>query len=183
MPPTLELLYSKFYPPHARVPYVDLINSFEFFSVTWANDPMTLEPIYPMLNNSCGNGACSIAHDDNCLCSVTVLEVPAFSSLPSREEVLRLHVGAFHPDTFSDSAINYSLLQASDDVEVFVSSDSGIIGDTSTIFKVVNEYGDTVFFKNLNSTIKLGNNYELRNPPSFMNLARVELRDAEYEGV
>jgi hypothetical protein len=32
------------------------------------------------------------------------------------------------------------------------------------------------------SSIKLGNTYSLRNPPSFMNLAKVELRDAEYEG-
>jgi hypothetical protein len=65
---------------------------------------------------------------------------------------------------------------------VYVLSESGIIGETSTIFKVVDEYGETAFFKNLISSIKLGNTYSLRNPPSFMNLAKVELRDAEYEG-
>ena len=139
--------------------------------------------MYPMLNNSCGNGACTITHDENCLCSVTVSEIPAFSSLPSRDEVLRLHIGAFNPEIFSDSTISYSLLQSSDDVQVYVASDSGIIGDTSTIFKVTDVYGNTVFFKNMKSTINLGNKYELRNPPSFMNLIRVELRDAEYEGM
>ena len=144
---------------------------------------MTLEPIYPTLNNTCGNGACTIGQDESCICTVTVSEIPAFSSLPSREQVLNLHVGAFHPDTFANSTINYSLLQASDGVEVFVSSDSGIIGDTSTIFKAIDLFGNIKFFKNLNSTINLGNKYELRNPPSFMNPVRVELRDAEYEGM
>ena len=114
---------------------------------------------------------------------MTVSESPAFSSLPSKEQVLGLHVGAFHPDTFADSTISYSLLQVSEDVEVYVTSDSGIIGDTTTIFKVIDAYGNTVYRKNLNSTISLGNKYVLRNPPSFMNPVRVELRDAEYEGM
>jgi len=33
------------------------------------------------------------------------------------------------------------------------------------------------------SNITIGELYEIRNPPSFMNLAKIELRDAEYEGV
>lgn len=166
-----------------RVPYVDRVNSFEYFSVAWTKDPLTLEPIFPALNNSCGNGACTVTPDKSCLCSVTVSENPAFSSLPSREQALQLHVGAFHPDTFANSTTSYSLLQASDAIEVYVSSDSGVIGDTSTIFKVIDSFGNIKFIKNLNSTIKLGNKYELRNPPSFMNPVRVELRDAENEGM
>lgn len=168
---------------HDRVPYVDLVNSFEYFSVVWTTDPLTLEPIFPALINSCGNGACAIMPDESCLCSVAVSEIPAFTSLPSREQALQLHVGAFHPDTFANSTTSYSLLRASDAVEVYVSSDSGVIGDTSTIFKVIDSFGNVKFFKNLNSTIKLGNTYELRNPPSFMNPVRVELRDAENEGM
>ncbi len=105
-----------------------------------------------------------------------------FDSLPSRKDVLSLKVGAFDPATFSDSAVSYQLKESSADVEVYVLSDARIIGDTSTIFKVVDEYGETVFLKNLISTITLGNTYSLRNPPSFMNLVKVELRDAEYEG-
>ena len=106
-----------------------------------------------------------------------------FTSLPSRAGVLSLKVGAFDPTTFSDADVTYSRQETSDDVEVFVSSESGIIGDTSTIFKVVDEYGDTVFLKNMASSITLGNLYEIRNPPSFTNLAKIEARDAEYEGV
>jgi hypothetical protein len=143
---------------------------------------MTFGKIYPSLNNTCGNGVCTITDDNNCLCSLTLSETPAFDSLPSREDVLSLKVGAFDPATFSDSAVSYQLKESSADVEVYVLSDARIIGDTSTIFKVVDEYGETIFLKNLISIITLGNTYSLRNPPSFMNLVKVELRDAEYEG-
>ncbi len=165
-----------------RVPFVDPVNSANFFSVPWAKDPMTFSEIYPSLNNTCGNGVCMITADDNCVCNVTLLETPAFDSVPSRSAVLSLKVGAFDPATFSDSTNSYHFKESSDDVEVYVLSDSGIIGETSTIFKVVDEYGEMVFFKNLISIMTLGNTYLLRNPPSFMNLVKVELRDAEYEG-
>jgi hypothetical protein len=165
-----------------RIPYVDSINAATFFSAYWEKDPVTSAEIYPSLNNTCGNGACAITTDDSCMCSVTIVETPAFESLPSRNAVLSLKVGAFDPATFSDSTVSYSLKDSSDGVEVYVLSESGIIGETSTIFKVVDEYGKTVFFKNMISSITLGNTYSLRNPPSFMNLVKVELRDAEYEG-
>ena len=167
---------------HDRVPFVDPVNSANFFSVPWEKDPMTFAEIYPSLNNTCGNGVCKITVDENCVCSVTLLETPAFDSLPSRSAVLSLKVGAFDPATYFDSKVSYHPKESFDGVEVFVLSESGIIGETSTIFKVVDEYGETVFFKNLISSITLGNTYSLRNPPSFMNLVKVELRDAEYEG-
>ena len=101
-------------------------------------------------------------------------ETPVFTSLPTRDDILaNLTIGAFDPDTFSDSNITYSLQESSEDVEAFVSSDSDGIGAMSTIFKIIDEYGDTVFLKNMVSTITLGNTYELRNPPSFINLAKV----------
>lgn len=165
-----------------RIPYVDAINSLNFFSVPWEKDSLTLAEIFPSVNNTCGQGVCTITDDNNCMCSMTLLENPAFNSLPSRVAVLSLKVGAYDPATFSDSAVSYHLKESSADVEAFVLSDTGIIGDTSTIFKVVDEYGETVFFKNLISTITLGNTYSLRNPPSFINLLKIETRDAEYEG-
>ena len=97
--------------------------------------------------------------------------------------VLSLKVGAFNPSTFSDSTESYTLHESSnDEVQIFVLSPGNNIGHTSTIFQVTNEFGDVAYFKNLVSTITLGRTYSLRNPPSFMNLARIELRDAEYEG-
>jgi hypothetical protein len=142
---------------------------------------MTFVEIYPSLNNTCGNGACEITSDDACHCSLELNETHVFDTLPSREEALSLKIGAIDPATFSDSNVTYSLSEASDDVEAYVSSDSGIIGATSTIFKVIDEFGDVIYLKNMASSITLGGLYELRNPPSFMNLARIEQRDAEYE--
>ena len=52
---------------HDRVPFVDPVNSANFFSVPWEKDPMTFAEIYPSLNNSCGNGVCKITVDENVL--------------------------------------------------------------------------------------------------------------------
>ena len=165
-----------------RVPFVDSVNSINFISVPWEKDPITLVEEYPSLKNNCGNGKCTII-DGDCLCSIVVSETPAYNSIPSRVAVLSLKVGAFNPSTFSDSTESYTLHESSnDEVQIFVLSPGNNIGHTSTIFQVTNEFGEVAFFKNLVSTITLGRTYSLRNPPSFMNLARVELRDAEYEG-
>lgn len=101
-------------------------------------------------------GSCSITADDQCLCEVSIQESAVFNTLPSREEVLSLKIGAFDPDTFSDSRVTYSLHESSSDVEAYVSSDSGIIGSMSTIFKVTDEWGDVLFLKNMQSSITLG---------------------------
>ncbi len=70
-----------------RVPFVDSVISNNFFSVPWEKDNMTFAEIYPTLNNTCGNGVCAITDDNNCLCSLTLSETPAFDSLPSRKDV------------------------------------------------------------------------------------------------
>ena len=174
--------YAHFMSSIYRVPFVDSVNSINFISVPWEKDPITLVEKYPSLKNNCGNGKCTII-DGDCLCSIVVSETPAYDSIPSHEAVLSLKVGAFNPSTFSDSTESYTLHESSnDEVKIFVLSPGNNIDHTSTIFEVTNEFGELVFFKNLVSTITLGRTYSLRNPPSFMNLARVELRDAEYEG-
>lgn len=120
------------------VPFVDLVNTVTYISVPWEKDNFTMEEIYPSMDNMCGNGACSITTDDDCLCDIVLSETHVFDSLPSRTDVLStLKIGAYDPETFSDSAVTYSLLESSADVEAYVSSDStGIIGSVSTIFKV-----------------------------------------------
>jgi len=173
--------YSHFMSSIYRVPFVDSANSINFISVPWEKDPITLVEKYPSLKNNCGNGKCTII-DGDCLCSIVVLETPAYNSIPSREAVLSLKVGAFNPSTFSNSTNSYTIHQSSNGVVKIYVLSPGNIGSTSTIFEVTNEFGEVSFFKNLVSTITLGRTYSLRNPPSFMNLVRVELRDAEYEG-
>lgn len=151
--------------------------------MTWERDTRTFVELYPSLENGCGAGACTIIPNDGCLCSVALSEAAAFSSIPSRDDVLsQLKVGAFDPSTFSDSDATYSSQGSSGDVEAFALAGSGL-SSTSTIFKTTDEYGNIAFFKNLVSTITLGNTYTLRNPPMFINLVKPELRDAEYEGM
>ena len=143
--------------------------------------PLSIQ-LYPSVANSCGNGACSIS-DNACLCSVSLSETHVFDSLPSRAEVLsRLKLGAFDPATFAGSDTAYDPAGSADGVEAFVSSGSGI-GSKETIFKVTDEYGKAGFFKNMVSAISLGGVYEVRNPPTFINLVKPELRDVEYEGM
>ena len=171
--------------PSDTVLYVKVDSSINYISVPWQRDPMTGEEIYPTVNNTCGNGACSPTDDDHCLCLATIEEDYVFDSLPSREDVLTsLHVGAFDPETYSgafDYEIYINETYASDDVGAFVSSDAYDIGDTSTIFEVIDEFGQTVYLKNFASKVTLGGAYTLRNPVGFIDLAKVEERDAEYE--
>lgn len=169
------------------VPYVDINNTITYFNVPWKRDNITSEELFPSVtDNECGGGACTVTADDMCLCHVNISETPVFSSLPSREDVLSsLVVGAFDPAVFTDddSAANatYSLFESSADVEVYVASDQSSIGALSTIFKIKDEFGKSIFLKNVASTVTLGGLYSLRNPPSFFDLAAPELRDAEVE--
>jgi hypothetical protein len=166
------------------VPFVDLVNSVSFIGVQWQKHNLTLESIYPKLDNNCGNGACSITADDSCLCDVSIHESAVFDALPARDDVLStLKIGGFDPATFADSDVTYSMQDSTSAVQAFVSSDAAIIGSMKTIFKVIDEYGNTIYLKNMKSEIRLGlgGEYELRNPPSFINLVKPELRDAEYE--
>ncbi|KAL7553976.1 hypothetical protein ACHAWF_017328 [Thalassiosira exigua] len=163
------------------VPYVDEVNTVNFFPVPWEKDAFTQVEFYPSVDNSCGNGSCSVLTDGGCQCSISLSEAPVFSTMPTRDDVLSLKIGAHDPALFDQDAARYTLLESTDDVEVYVASNSGTINDTNTIFKVVDEFGEVAFFKNMISTITLGGSYVLRNPPAFMNLVGVKPRDAEYE--
>ena len=162
------------------VPFVSLEDSVTFITMPWNQDVFTLDYLYPSSeDNSCDNGACSILDDGSCLCPVTVSETAVFDSLPNRTEVLSsLLVGAFDPTLYSDSSTPYSLVDSSSEVKVY---SSGSIGETSTIFKVTDEYGEILFLKNTRMNITIGNSYTMRNPLSFMNLAKVDELDATCE--
>ena len=167
--------------PKKRVLFVDVDNSINYISVPWEREPLTGEEVYPTVNNTCGNGACSATDDDHCLCVTTIVESHVFDSMPSRDDVLAsLHIGAFDPESYADGS--YGLLDgSSEDIDVFVSPSSSVIGATSTIFKVIDEFGQEVYLKNFASQVTLGGAYKLRNPVGFIDLVKVEERDAEYE--
>ena len=164
-----------------RVPFVDVDNSISFISVPWERDPVTGKEVYPTTDNACGNGACTATNDNHCLCDTSVTESHVFDSLPSRDDILSfLQIGAFDPEIYSDGT--YALLdESSNNVDVFVSSETSVIGATSTIFKVTDEYGEVVYLKNFASQVTLGDKYTLRNPVGFFDLVKFERRDADYE--
>jgi len=110
---------------------------------------------------------------------VTISETHVFDTTPSRVDVLStLKIGAYEPEILIES--NYTLADSSsDDVEVWITSQETGVASIDTIFKVADNYGKHAYFKNMKSDITLGNMYTLRNIPTFMNLVKVELRDAE----
>ena len=186
------------------VPFVDEEGTNNFISVPWEKEAMTFKEIYPSIDNGCG-GVCTIELDDTwyveshsylrsaprpsdnsvlltifpSLCAVTISETHVFDTTPSRVDVLStLKIGAYEPEILIES--NYTLADSSsDDVEVWITSQETGVASIDTIFKVTDNYGKHAYFKNMKSDITLGNMYTLRNIPTFMNLVKVELRDAE----
>lgn len=162
------------------VPFVSIDRSVTYITMPWLQDIYTQDYLYPSNDdNSCDGGACTVLGDGSCLCPVTVSESAAFDSLPNRTEVLdSLFIGGFDPSSYSDSSTPYSLVASSTDVEAY---STGAIESVSTIFKVTDEYGEIRFLKNLLSSVTVGNSYTMRNPPTFVNLAKVDKLDAVCE--
>jgi hypothetical protein len=161
----------------AVVPFVSLEKSVTYITMPWDQDVYTLDYLYPSSEeNSCDNGACSTLEDGSCLCSVTVSESAVFDSLPTREEVLsNLYIGGFDPASYSDSSAPYSLVDSNSEVEAY---STGALGDASTIFKIINEQRETIYLKNTLVNITIGSSYTMRNPPTFINLPKVDELDA-----
>eukprot|EP00957_Ditylum_brightwellii_P072658 5521350-Ditylum_brightwellii.AAC.1 len=126
---------------------------------------------------------------NTCLCEIALTDEAIFSgtNLPSREDILsQCYIGAFDPATLAI----YTLFASSNGVEVYVlESETNI--STSAIFKVIDEYGNNIFLKNLKSTIRWGESQEgdaaigvtrtFRNIPNFNDLLSPDLRDIQYE--
>lgn len=160
------------------VPFVSEEGSVTYISMPWLQDIFTLDYLYPSSeDNSCDNGACSTSPDGSyCLCPVTVSETAVFDSMPNRTEVLSsLNVGAYNPSIYSDSSSPYTLVDSSSGVEAY---SIGAIGDVTTIFKVTDEYGETLYLKNVLMSVTIGSSYTMKNPVTFMNLAKIDELDA-----
>ena len=86
-----------------------------------------------------------------CLCNVTISETTAFTSIPTKNDLLTtLTIGSFHPDMLGD----YSLMHDSGGVKGY-SKNSNF--DIDTIFEVLDEYGSVIYLKNMVSTINVSN--------------------------
>ena len=111
-----------------------------------------------------------------CYCNVEIIESSVFSSLPSESQILdQLDIGALDPQILE----GYSEVPNTGAVKVW--HKSGFY-DEDTIFCVTYR-GKEIFLKNTLSTVQIvgATQFSFRNPPSFMNIAFREPRDAVYE--
>lgn len=138
---------------------------------------------FPNVDNQCANNACT-AFGNSCLCEIEVTEVPVFDAMPTKESIINsLRVGHAPPDSFDDATFT---LQSSDNGVHFYTRNGGY-GNYSkySVFGV--EYrGQWKYFKNVESMVTVAGNtggvtYQFRNPPSFLNIAKPDTRDAIYE--
>lgn len=115
---------------------------------------------YPHVNeNACDGGT---IEGDFCLCDTTVVDSVAHSSLPSRNQVLELTVGAFDPTMYDGAGEEYNIVVDSSDVSVYKKASAVSDYSTETVFRVMKD-GSHVFFKNVISVV----NGELTFQPVF----------------
>ena len=151
----------------------DSLHSLTYFRVNWQNAE------FPSMDNRCGQGVCEV-WGDRCICKTTVKESVVFESLPTREQILEhLHVGAFSPYVkkyvYSKPQSGFALLSMNNEFSV------------DTAFKVKDNFGRTLYLKNLMSNViilQLNSDREsafaFRNTPSFYG-DNPDLKDALYE--
>ena len=140
-----------------------------YFKVYWKDGN------YPNSSNSCGSGACVNVYQ-GCYCSIDTIESRVFNSLPSESDILsQLHIGAFDPQVLG----SYTKAEDTGAVEVWHKSGSY---DEDTIFCVTYR-DDRTCLKNNEARVEIigATDYSYRNPPSFLNTAQREPRDAVYE--
>ena len=144
-------------------------DSSTFFRVHWDNDT------YPNYRNSCNNNSCEV-FGLYCRCQVQVEDKRVFDDLPTRSAILSmLSVGGFNP-SFSD----FAQTNIVDDVTVHV-ADTNYPYGMRTVFEVEDNFGRTLYLKNMESVVYIaGNDFSFRNPPTFYS-GVPEVRDAQYE--
>jgi len=165
--------------------HVNHQNTMNYFSIQWEKNS-TGDDQFPSMENYCGFGACSVTRDQYndkvCFCDTIVTETPVFSEMPTRDQVLsELTIGAFTPDTFDVGA--YEVVGTGNDgVEAYRPTGASDF-TVDTIFKVLSEHRETIYLKNMKSTVQVGTSdkYTIRNPPHFMDIVDPEVRDAYYE--
>lgn len=149
-------------------------DNINFFKVKWEGDGH-----FPSTENQCANNACiSMGYD--CLCNIEILQNPVFTAIPTVEDIIStLKIGHVAPDSFPDGT--FTLSSTENGVSLYT-----IVGESlyshNSVFSV--EYqGKRRYFKNMESIVQISGStsYRFRNPPSFINIAKPDTRDAIYE--
>ena len=146
-------------------------DSRNWFRVAWKDNS------FPSSQNGCKD-ICEETEANECICRVTVSELPVFDEMPSKLEVLEaLHIGSLNPEVFDSG--EYTLSVDEDDVKAYVRT-GGTLFDKRTIFKVTDR-GEDRFLVNMESTVSLSNGDAFRNPANLMGIVKPTARDAQYE--
>eukprot|EP00945_MAST-04E_sp_MAST-4E-sp1_P002536 g2536.t1 len=150
-----------------------------FMLVRWKNNE------FPTLTPTCGAGC--TAEGQSCLCNITVINSVGIQSstagaLPSVIEIEeKLNIGAYSPEgvynkidagTYSECTTGpCNTHYQTHKVRVYLLSGTGSGQfDENTIFEIPPKYpGEAArFFINKASVVKVGQQYQFRNPPNFM---------------
>ncbi len=90
----------------------------------------------------------------------------------------KLKVGSQHPDIYGDYVLNADL--STDKIAVY--SRTGYAAMSKHTIFGIQKNQKTIYLKNVISKVTIpGTNFSFRNPPTFMNFASPEPRDAHYE--
>ena len=135
-------------------------NTKSFFRVVWSESIGDLLTDY---DDMCDSLGCERDEYDNlCLCTAEVDESRAFSSAPTREQVLNeLHIGAISPEIYR----KLDKIELDGGVTMYAKNGAYL---KSTIFRVIDDNGVEQFRKNIRSTVTIGSHDGLqlrfRNP-------------------
>jgi len=101
--------------------------------------------------------------------------------IPSVDDVLKqLHIGAPNPAMFDDGTYSVKYQDLSRGLIIHVDA-TGNFND-KTIFEVRSLKGSRVrYFANIRAIVSIGQRYQFRNPPNFMQHDEPTRRDVEYE--
>ena len=157
--------------------HVNADETVSYFHVQWndANDCGGVTPYPSVKENSCGDG--EVYDNDFCLCDTVVTETAPYSALPTRDEVLKLTIGAYDPAIFADYIVVGSETTDPDGVTVY-KKDLPMVADytTETIFRVKDEFSNEyIFLKNIHSEVSVCGSFKFRNSPTFYDIAEPEL--------
>ena len=147
-----------------------------FFRVDWEGP---IESVLSSYENSCSEMGCSRdSYDNLCLCGVQTVNTIAFSTLPTKQQILsELHIGAIPPTNSNENRHHYS------DVIVYEQQNGELT--MNSIFEVIDDNGRKQWRKNMRSEVVVGSTegglLSFRNPAHITLYTDPERRDVHYE--
>lgn len=129
---------------------------------------------------------------ETCYCNTEIVSSPVFTTeVPTQGEVKSyLHVGAFDPSTYDSGEFNECTQLTTSNVSVYIPSSSSysicssanFYLDRDVVFEIKDQLNRSLFYLNLESTVKVAfGQYEFRNPPQMMSARDRTARDAHHE--